>query len=264
MGGIYMLSENSILLRLPQGMDVKQTILFDAIRHSAEVSWLAHSRLDATLTWLVDCDENDLDRRGMINSAYLDAWALVDAIDRFRSLWTILPRPSGTNPPGVPTFSEMSQDVRKLRNITDHVAQMIDYVAAHNSPVMGAISWITYQPEDMSRFYTCVIGMGTAKKSMWEFVNPAGLDPFCGPSGRTAEIHLAAGKHRANLSRLIPEMQRRIKQLEDGLENSVRHHGLDKNQFVGDIFVKIPAVIDTSNGVVVSEFTGPASVTLNT
>jgi hypothetical protein len=49
-----MLSDRSILRRLPSGLNQKQLVFLDGIRHAAEITWLAYLRLEATLTWFVD------------------------------------------------------------------------------------------------------------------------------------------------------------------------------------------------------------------
>lgn len=244
-----MISENSILLRLPAGLVPRQIVILDGIRHAAEISWLAYKRLDAALTWLVDTPTDDPNRKEVITGAYLDAWSLVDAIDRFRSLWVILPRASDTPPPGGTTFGELSQSVRDVRNVTDHLAQRIDYVVAKGSPTMGALTWVTFAQGSQERFKTCALTAGTTRKGTWELVNPAGKDIVFGPSGRTGSIHLAAGEYRANLSDLIPEMQRRIQSLEKDIETSFREQGVDNQQAGADYFLAIEGITEGPVGI---------------
>jgi len=239
-----MISENSALLRLPPQLVPEQVVLFDGIRHAAEISWLAYERLDTALTWLVDADEDDPQRRKVVTAAYLDAWSLVDAIDRFRSLWAIIPREDSTPPVGKPTFAQISQTVRDVRNVTDHIATRIAYIVSKGSPTMGALTWVTFESGSQSTFKTCVLTAGTARTGNWALVNPAGMVPLFGPSQRTAHIHIAAGEYRANLSELIPEMQKRIADLEEELIATFRKHGVEGQQAGADFFIALAGKID--------------------
>jgi hypothetical protein len=232
-----MLSENSVLKRLPPNLEAGQLVLLDGIRHTAEISWLAFSRLDASLTWLADATPGDPRRNEVTIAAYMDAWSLVDAIDRFRGLWAIVGLQKEEKPSTGPTFAELSKPVRDIRNVSDHLAQRIDYVAAKGSPVMGLLTWITFAQNTNAECFSCALAAGTSKKANWQLVNPAGPTPQLGPSQRTGEIHLAAGEHRAGLSHLIPEMQLRIRQLEDRVEVAVHEHGMVGKQAGADYFI---------------------------
>lgn len=238
-----MLAENSILYRLPPGLGAERSVLLDCIRHSAETAWLSYRRLDKDLTWLADSDDGDLTRREVINSAYLHAWGLVDAIHRYGLLHTQLMKSAArVRTPGVPTFAELSAKVVLIRNINDHLNKTLQNVAAHGNSAMGTLSWITLY-EDSDDFYMCLIALGTAKKSEWQFVNPSGKEVVFGPSRRTADIHLAMGEHRANLSMIIPEMMHRVEKLEQDLEEMVRRNGIEGQQAGSDFFFKIPATV---------------------
>ena len=107
-----MLSENSILLRLPPGINSKQLVFLDGIRHAVEITDLAYSRLESTLTWLVMNTHDSAPEKQTYTSAFLDAWAVVDAIDRFRLLWKELPRaPVAEKDPNSKSFDEIAQPV---------------------------------------------------------------------------------------------------------------------------------------------------------
>lgn len=240
-----MIRENSPLLRMPTALIPQQLVLFDGIRHAAEISWLAFRRLDVNLTWLADATADDPERTDMMTAAYLDAWSLVDAVDRFRSLWKIIPRPDGAvPPPGTVTFQDISSDVRMVRNVTDHLATRIDYVVAKGTPTMGALTWVTFESTERTRFKTCAMTAGTARTGNWEMVNPVGQELVIGPSGRTAQIHIAAGEYRANLSKLIPEMEKRIKSLERDLEATFQNHNVGELQAGTDYLIVMEGMIE--------------------
>ena len=117
-----MISRESILRRLSPNMDRRQALFLDGIRHTGEIAGLAHRRLTQTLTQIATTDPQDEEADLLYTAAFLDAWALVDVIDRFRTLWRLLPHASHAQPaPGAPTFAELSQSIRDLRNVADHL-----------------------------------------------------------------------------------------------------------------------------------------------
>lgn len=245
-----MLSENSILRRLPPGINSKQLVFLDGIRHAAEITELAFTRLESTLTWIVSNTHNSPPQSQAYTAAFLDAWAVVDAIDRFRLLWKMFPGISFSEPqePEARSFDEIAQSVRNLRNVADHLAQRAEYVAASGNPVLGLLSWITFPSEESDDGFSCVLAPGTRAATKWTLVNPADGEHFSVPR-RTGMIHLAAGEHRANLSAILPEMRFRVEQLEHGLAEQIRLLGIEGKQAGGDFFLALAfkaGSVDTS------------------
>ncbi len=237
-----MLSENSILLRLPPGIDPKQMVFLDGIRHAAKIAGLAYFRLESVLTWLVlNPKESAHQSKQAYTAVFMDAWAQVDSVDRFRMLWKMLPGFPFSSQEGKSKqehFEKITQPIRDLRNITDHLAQRADYVAASGNPVLGLLTWVTYPDGAANHGYTCLLAPGTRMRSNWTLVNPAEGGYFSVPS-RTGAIHLAARDHRANLSAVIPEISSRIQELERLIEGSLKQLGLEGKQAGGDHFAAI-------------------------
>lgn len=230
-----MLSKHSILKRLPDGINQKQLVFLDGIRHAAEITWLAHTRLEETLTWLVDNQSEEGPNPDAYTAAFMDAWAMVDAIDRFRSLWKMIPGFQAiANNSNSPSFYQLSESVRNVRNVSDHLAQRAEYIAASGNPVMGLLTWVTYPCDARDEIYTCVLAPGTRKKIGWTLVNPAGMEFISTAAQRTGMIHLAAGEHQAHLSALLPEMQLRVRQLEIAVESAIREGGIEGKQAGAD------------------------------
>lgn len=235
-----MLSENSILRRLPPGLDQRQLVFLEGIRHCAEIVWLAYLRLERVLTSIADGHVSGPLESERYTEAFMDAWAVVDAIDRFRQLWARFPGMQfAEQPEGHISFAQASADVRGLRNVTDHLAQRADYVAASGNPVMGLLAWVTLKASEPQKFNCCLLAPGTMKKSNWRMVNPAGMELTSYATGRTGLIHLAAGEYRADLTSLIPEMKDRVNELERGLEAFLRQHGLEGQQAGTDFFIAL-------------------------
>lgn len=229
-----MIGLDSILRRLPPQLDRKQALFFDGIRHAVEIIQLAHSRLQQTLTDIALNYTSTPLKPELFTIAFLDAWALVDAIDRFRALWVLLPNAQrGPAPEGVKTFSELSQPVRELRNVADHLAQRADYVIARQGTALGELSWYTALNPQGTAGLSCVLVPGTFSPGERQLVNPA-EKTFTYPTGL---IHLAAGEHRACLSDLFPEIERRIRFLEQSIQETITAHGLGGQQAGADIFI---------------------------
>lgn len=233
-----MIATTSILRRLPAELDRKQLLFFDGIRHAAEIVSLAHSRLQQTLTSIALADGGE-GKGALFPAAFLDAWAIVDGIDRFRALWKLIPGMVPTPPPpSEPTFSELSQGIRDLRNVADHLAQRADYIIAKNGTALGSLSWYTAVSPDGREGLICTIAPGTQVKGRHSVVNPG---------GRTGEyptsmIQLSAGEHVACLSDVLPHMSKRISELEHALEQGIEALGLKGRQVGADLLIKMSIV----------------------
>ncbi len=239
-----MISQNSILRRLPPQLNRKQALFLDGIRHAVEIVDLAYTRLQATLTNIALGNQSEPLRENLFTPAFLDAWALVDAIDRFRALWDLMPNAQkGAVAPDAKSFKELSQPVRDLRNVADHLAQRADYVVARKGTALGELSWYTALNHQGTEGLSCIIVPGTLGPGERQLVNPAGKTSTY-PTGM---IHLAAGEYRVCLSDLLPEIERRVRFLEGALERSFAEQGLEGRQAGADIFISIhmAAALDT-------------------
>lgn len=231
-----MISRDSRLRRLPAALDRKQALFLDGIRHAGEIAGLAYPRLQATLTRIATQDLAPDAADQLYTSAFLDAWSLVDVIDRFRALWVLLPG-GGFKPtlPGEKSFAELSQPIRDLRNVADHLAHRADYVVARSGTAPGVLSWFT--PTDIAnpKGVICTIVPGTLQKRSTPSVNPAGQKIDL-PSGL---IQLSAGEHTANISEVLPHMEARIRELEVGVDQSLGSQGYGNEQAGADLLIKM-------------------------
>lgn len=214
----------------------KQALFFDGIRHAVEIIDFAYSRLQATLTNIALSNPPEATQANLFTAAFLDAWALVDLIDRFRALWDLMPNvKKGATVPDTKSFKELSQPVRNLRNVADHLAERADYVVAHNGTALGELSWYTALNPQGTEGLSCIIVPGTIGPGQRHLVNPAG-NASTYPTGM---IHLAAGEHRACLSDLLPEIENRVRFLEGAIEKSLAEQGLDGHQAGADVLIAI-------------------------
>ncbi|MBE9195854.1 hypothetical protein IQ219_11185 [Synechocystis sp. LEGE 06083] len=224
-----MLATNSILKRLPSELDRKQLLFFDGMRHAVEIVSLAHSRLQATLTRIA-LSEEGAQLGHEFTLAFLDAWAIVDAIDRFRSLWKFAPGAVDD-----PSFEKITQPIRDLRNVSDHLAQRSEYVVARAGTALGILSWCTALREDGCEGYICTIVPGTQQSGRHQVMNPAGR-PWKYP---TSMIELAAGEYRACLCDMLPPIGVRVRQLEISIENALAQHGFVGRQGGTDLLIRM-------------------------
>src|SRR6266487_2598090 len=138
--------DDSPLRRLQVRLERKQLLFFDGIRHAIEIADLAYERLRDTLSPITLNDQNAPFPKLRATGAFLDSWVIIDAVDRLRGLLQLMPDEALANSANTRRFLEESNDVRSLRNVTDHLAQRADYVIANDSTALGILSWVTFQP----------------------------------------------------------------------------------------------------------------------
>jgi hypothetical protein len=235
-----MLSPNSILARLPPNLDRRQTIFLDGIRHALEIAALAYGRLQNELTAIaLRLDAGNQSAPAQMTAAFLDAWAFVDAIDRFRSLLNLMPgvtRIPRTD--GQPSFHELTEPLRNIRNVADHLAQRVDYVIAKDSTALGILTWFTVLDFAKHQGLSCMLLPGTVTARQPRMVNPAGQE-F---DGETGLIHLAAGEYLVSLSDLIPEITKRVTQIEASLAKSLADQSQEGKQAGADLTIAVKMV----------------------
>lgn len=229
-----MISEDSILRRLPSQIDRKQLLFLDGMRHAAEIICLAYSRLKLSLTKIAHDDDASHSKKD-ITSAYLDAWAIVDAVDRFRLLWRLAPGREDDDSDNTREFEEQAKAIKKLRDVSDHLAQRVDYIVANNGTALGILGWFTATKEDGSQGVICTLAPGTIQKGSHPVVNPWGR------SGEypTSMIQLSAGEYTACLSDVLPHMGKIIKGIEASISEFLRKNGLEGQQAGSDVVLKI-------------------------
>lgn len=191
-------SDESAFLNIPQALDVRQALYIDGLRHAAQIADLAYRRLCLGLTQHVVsyCENGKL---GESSHLYLDAWAFIDATDRFMSLWRMQPGTDSMPRQYAPqTVQEKLDGIRQLRNVSAHIAQKIDQIVSLKSSVLGSLSWVTAISRTPLVVKTCFIRPG---------VMPATVtDQLAMPSGRVNLVNdsgwvtMNAGKHKVVLS----------------------------------------------------------------
>jgi hypothetical protein len=229
-----MISSDSVLRHLPANIDRKQALVLDGLRHSAEIASFAYRRLQQTLSEIAISQPAATDS---YTSAFLDAWAFVDAIDRFRSLWDLLPQLMGKPLEAAETsFSNQTLVIRNLRNVADHLAARADYVVARKGAALGILEWVTVTRAEQNEGLMCVLVPGTSQGRTIQHRTAQVGQQVELPSGF---IRLSAGEHEGDLSAVMPELESRVRELEDEIARFLSTLDSERPHPAADLLVKL-------------------------
>ena len=158
-----LLGRDSVLRRIPVNVAPKQALFLDGIRHAVEILDVTYGRLRDALTHLALNPPASNELPDVFAHVFTDAWSFVDAVDRFRMMYTQMPGMKfGSANGGIPPLPEVTQEFRNLRNVADHLAQRADFVVSRNGAALGELSWLTgaqLQPEVIA--WHCTLRPGT-------------------------------------------------------------------------------------------------------
>lgn len=233
-----LLGRDSVLRQIPINVDPKQAIFLDGIRHAVEIMDIAYNRLRDTLTNLALVPPVSDELPDISAHVFLDAWGFVDAVDRFRILYTKMPSMRPVAAKGsIPTLREVTQEFRNLRNVADHLAQRVDLVVSRNGAALGELTWLTgfqLQPEVIA--WHCTLRPGTLRS-----VPSMQTDPiFSTLDWPTDSIRLSAGGYEGNLSAVRAHIAIRIKHLEAQLQGIFRQPSQAHVPVINDCFMRRP------------------------
>lgn len=233
-----LLGRESPLRRIPINVSPKQAVFLDGIRHSIEVMDIGFGRLRNGLTKaaLEPLHPPELPLVGA--GLFLDAWAVVDAIDRFRQFYLRFPgMQHSAVPDQIPPLSKTLQNFRDLRNVGDHVVDRADAVVAKGGAALGELTWLTgaqVLPEVVA--WHCVLRPGTLRSQPVLPSTPieTTLD------WPTDYICIKAGGYQGNLSQVRIHIAGRIRHLESQLDKSFSKPEFDGVPVMNDFFGRWP------------------------
>lgn len=234
-----LLGRDSSLRRIPISVDPKQAVFLDGIRHAIEIMDIGFGRLRGGLTRAAlnppQATELPLVGAGL----FLDAWAVVDAIDRFRQLYLEFPGMTRSNASDeVQPLRDALQTFRDLRNVSDHLVQRSDQVLAKGGgAALGELTWLTgaqLLPEVVA--WHCVLRPGTLRSEPTLPTRPieTKLD------WPTDYICLKAGGYQGNLSQVRIHIAGRIRHLESQLNQIFSKPEHDEVPVMNDFFGRRP------------------------
>jgi hypothetical protein len=231
-----LLGRDSVLRKLPVNLEPKQALFLDGIRHAAEILDVTYGRLRKSLTKLALHPPTPDEIPEVFTHVFLDAWGFVDAIDRFRMMYSKMPGLIFGKPKdGIPPLLEVTQEFRNLRNVADHLATRADYVLSRNGSAMGELSWLTgveLQPEVIA--WHCTLRPGTLQAAPVQQTGPI-LSTLDWP---TDSIRLSAGEYEGNLSEVRKHIAVRIRHLEAALEKVLQQPDQAKVPIINDAFMR--------------------------
>lgn len=233
-----LLGRDSVLRQIPVNVDPKQALFLDGIRHAVEIMDVAYGRLRDGLTHLALHPPASNELPNLSAHAFLDAWSFVDAIDRFRMMYTQMPGIKlGAAKVGIPPLQEVMQEFRHLRNVADHLAQRADFVLSRNGAALGELNWLTgvqLQPEVIAWY--CTLRPGTLQS-----VPPTQANPIVSTlDWPTDSIRLSAGGYDGNLSVVRTHIAVRIRHLEAQLQRVFQQSTQAQVPILNDMFIRRP------------------------
>lgn len=231
-----LLGRDSVLRQIPANVAPKQALFLDGIRHAVEIMDVAYGRLRDALTDLALYPPASNTLPEISAHVFLDAWGFVDAIDRFRMLYTQMPGMK-LNPArgGFSPLLEATQEFRNLRNVADHLAQRADFVISRSGAALGELSWLTgaqLEPEVIA--WHCTLRPGTLRA-----VPPMRTDQIVSTlDWPTDSIRLSAGGYEGNLSKVRTHAAVRIRHLEAQLQQIFRQPTQEEVPVLNDMFTR--------------------------
>lgn len=230
-----MLDDDSILRRVPAVLEPKQALFVDGIRHAIDIMELAYCRLKETLTNIAHEPPITAALQKVGSHAFLDAWAMIDAVDRFRMLYLQMPGIKfGPTVSGVESLKTVTQPFRDLRNVADHLAQRADFVVAHGGAALGTLTWITGFQLESPTIWFCTLRPGTIRSEP-KFRKEPILSTIDWP---TDQICLNAGGYEGNLSAIRLHIERRVKHFEAQLKEAYEVQGIADGPTANDVFMR--------------------------
>lgn len=129
---------SSPLRLLPAGLDRSQMLFFDGIRVGIEMAELAYGRLKAQLHQIAILGPRSEEWDKLVSICFVDAWSIVDAFFRLRSLLHRFPG-LRQRTPFLQVFLRQLEPVKELRHAIQHVDERIDELARCNQSVWGTL-----------------------------------------------------------------------------------------------------------------------------
>ncbi|MDT5060531.1 MAG: hypothetical protein QOH63_990 [Acidobacteriota bacterium] len=239
---------NSPFRHLPVNLDRRQTLFLDGIRYAVEMIDLAYARLRQTLHQLSYLDltnehiKSDDSVMALRATAFLDAWSIVDSINRFRVLIEQLPKLKKRDF-NIDSFMRDTINILKLRNGVQHLPGEIQKLIQNNLTVWGTLSWFTVIDAQEQIGRSCVLGAGTFNQHL-------GMAKL--PVGKTIRVPidcvvLSAHGYDLELTLAVDRAFKLFQDIERSLAPQVEVHKPAGADFQMHIDVKFSDEADTSS-----------------
>ena len=206
------LDKDSPLRRLPHLADPREALLVDGIRYAIEMADLVYSRLRSSAHSISLArlrDEQPL--AGTFASIFLDAWSVIDSVNRLRLLLgSSLLRKRAE----VRGFLAATRAIEDLRHAVQHLDERLEGLAQQHQPAWGSVAWMFGRDLSDHRAWCHVMVAGTTRPEHEHlFLAPAGEIRF--PVDR-----LTLTAHGLTVS--LTQTMERVERLARTLENDIR------------------------------------------
>jgi len=195
----------------------RQDLFLDGIEVSSRAGLTAYQRLWAEIiAYSQSCEESSERVNTLRHLILLDAWSLVDVINRLRVLVDNTPGLKKNAP--VKSFLNTTQEVIKLRNFVQHMESEVIEVAQTGFPIWGSLSWIWADIERPGKIAAILLIPGRLAVSAGHpIVNPAGkaINP------PVDWVTLTAGGVSVNLSSVVVSLALFKDRYERALEHAI-------------------------------------------
>lgn len=171
------IDENSPLRRRPS-INPEQTLFLDGICYSIEMADLAYCRLRNTLNSMsINCVNRLPSKHIYSVSAILDAWSIIDSLDRLRGFLHCAEFVKKDLLPVNDPLTQHFNTVRLLRNSIQHIPQNVNKLIGNNKnhTILGSLSWFIFTDFKKMEGMCCTFTAGTAiQNTKIPMLNPAG------------------------------------------------------------------------------------------
>ncbi len=205
-----LIEPQSPLRRIPESLDRREALFFDGIRFTVEMMDIAYRRLADTLHEHAQAQNPAFRQSNPMALPFLDAWSIVDSVNRLRRLLDRLPTIKHKQIPEREVFLRGTETVDEFRNRIQHLDTEMTSITESKEPVWGTISWFTSLDSEiggqvqLGRISLMVSGSIFREPQEFKFINPCGqtiIYPVglitlssCGLSLCLTEIHQAVLK----------------------------------------------------------------------
>lgn len=206
--------------RLPQRMPRKQVLFHDGLRLSAEMADQAYTQLIELLRDFCQSDQAS-ERVGAVTVlALTHAYAVIDAIHRFRRLLNHTPGLKHST--DYKLFQRQTASVEALRNIVQHLYEKLDDVAEQGFSALGTITFI--EGSERGEPICHVLQPGSfyqGQTTVGPMVKTERIYSGSYAAGEVTAVKISTSGTVVDLGAMIEALRRYVKAMNAGLEAAI-------------------------------------------
>lgn len=232
-----LITEDSPLRKLPH-CEPTQKLFLDGIRFTIEMVDLSFNRLCSALWHASDTKQERQKKQippQLFGAVLLDAWSMIDSIERLRTLVQKMRGLKRTEP--IRDFLKYTEKIRLFRNRLHHLNEDLAKGLYVGKPVLGSVSWVTYVDNDTPTLRIFVLTPGSLMRELGQLVNPMG-NPIHPPMDL---ITLDAHGEQVSLTEQFKQVGSLIIPLENGIRKATGHLPQAGSDFLLSCDVSFPS-----------------------